>query len=110
MTPACSPGFALTGFERGPARGFHITFENGWTVSIQIGGGTYSGNYDAPITPGPGGKTPPSDTAEVAAWPAGGGLIEMPGGDTVAGYQSPAEVLALLNDIAGRPSAPAEAG
>lgn len=28
-------------------RGFHITFENGWTISVQWGAGTYSDNHDA---------------------------------------------------------------
>lgn len=39
-----APGFKITG-----VKGFHITFENGWTVSVQFGGGNYSDNYDEPI-------------------------------------------------------------
>ena len=26
-------------------RGFHMTFENGWTVSVMFGAGSYSDNY-----------------------------------------------------------------
>jgi hypothetical protein len=28
-------------------KGFSMTFDNGWTVSVQWGAGTYSSNYDA---------------------------------------------------------------
>lgn len=51
-------------------RGFHITFENGVTVSVQFGPGNYSDNYsrefsaDANREAGERG----SSTAEVAIW------------------------------------------
>jgi hypothetical protein len=91
------PGFAITG-----GKGFHITFENGWTVSVQFGPGNYGGNYDRSFRDE--GPIPPSTTAEVAAWPNGGEMITLAGGDTVEGYQTPAEVLALLMDVANRPA------
>jgi hypothetical protein len=90
------PGFAIC-----EQKGFHVTFENGWTVSVQFGGGNYSDNYDHRIGPGP---VPHSATAEVAAWPNGGEMIRLDCGDTVAGWQTPAQVLALMVDIAARPA------
>lgn len=106
QTAPSTPGFAVTGFNTGPARGFHVTFENGWTVSVQFGAGSYSANYDLNFDSP---KTPRSATAEVAAWPATGDMIEMPGGDTVAGWQTPEQVLALLVETAARPAAQIEA-
>jgi hypothetical protein len=93
---AKEPGFAIT-----DGKGFHITFANGWTVSVQIGPGNYCGNYDRSFRAE--GPLPPSMTAEVAAWPNGGEMITLNGGDTVGGYQSPAEVLALMVEIAAKP-------
>jgi len=48
--------------------GFQMTFGNGWTVSVQWGGGTYSSNYSQTA-----GK--PQETAlsaEIAAWDKAG--------------------------------------
>lgn len=91
-------GFKITG-----GRGFHITFPNLWTVSVQFGGGNYCENYNDPIgkeswvNSGEAGSV----DAEVAAWGEDGEMISF-GDDTVKGRQSPAEVLALLQDIAAR--------
>jgi hypothetical protein len=93
-----SPGFYITG-----KKGFHITFANDWTVSVQFGPGNYCDNYDRRIgfEEEQSGKDG-SSLAEVAAWGGDGKMIKM-GGDTVKGRVSPEEVLALLNDIAARP-------
>ncbi len=32
------------------ASGFCVTFENGWTISVQWGPGSYTDNYDEPVT------------------------------------------------------------
>jgi len=90
-------GFAIT---RG--KGFHVSFENGWTVSVQFGGGNYCDNYDDGI--GREVKSNPSTTAEVAILSPSGELIELPDGDTVLGWQTPAQVLSLLIETAERPS------
>ena len=37
--------FSITG-----NRGFHMTFENGYTVSVQFGKGNYCDNYDLPLS------------------------------------------------------------
>ncbi|CAN7172835.1 hypothetical protein [Brevundimonas sp. LjRoot202] len=91
-----APGFRIC-----DQKGFHVTFENGWTVSVQFGRGNYSGNYDH--TGAYADPVPASPTAEVAAWPNGGEMIALGDGDTVLGWQTPEQVLALMNDIAARP-------
>jgi hypothetical protein len=98
------PGFCVT-----EGKGFQITFENGWTVSVQFGGGNYSGNYDLPVGSGRAAPVPPSSTAEIAAWdPAGQwyefGTFEDEYRDTVKGYCPPATVLAFMKYVAGRPA------
>lgn len=85
-------------------KGFHMTFKNGWTASVQWGPGTYSEHHDTWDFDRP--KNEPrweSTTAEVAAWPNGGSLIDL-GGATVRGYLSADEVLAFLNEIARKDS------
>ena len=80
--------------------GFHITFENGWTVSVQFGPGNYCDNYNRRIGEEDEicGKEG-SYTAECAVWCGAGGLYPHPdwGGDTVTNRSTPAEVLELLN-------------
>ena len=82
-------------------KGFHITFPNGWTVSVQWGPGNYcdarkSGldAYDAPK------RTDEwmSATAEIAAWDAKNNWYDF-GNDTVKGHCSPDEVLEFMNMI-----------
>jgi hypothetical protein len=99
LRDARPPGFKITF-----GKGFHVTFDNGWTVSVQIGGGNYCANYDEPI----GGlalnsayELPPSATAEIAAWGPDGNWHDF-GGDTVAGYKTPAEVLGFMQEIASK--------
>jgi hypothetical protein len=94
-----APGFKITG-----RRGFHVTFDNGWTVSVQFGGGNYCANYNEPIArehSDPAYVLPPSATAEIAAWPQEGEWYDF-GGDTVAGYKTPADVLAFMQEIASK--------
>lgn len=92
------PGFNITG-----KKGFHITFENGWTVSVQFGPANYCEHYDREI-----GKDEEacgkegSYDAEVAAWGPESDykLIVITTGDTVLARQSPAQVLALFQAAA----------
>ena len=86
--------------------GFHITFENGYTVSVQFGPGNYCDNYDMEIgidseIAGENGST----TAECAVWASDGALIcyEDWGGDSVSNRSTPAEVLELLVWAATQP-------
>ncbi len=82
-------------------KGFHITFENGYTVSVQWGAGNYCENYDKnTFTEEEQFKTGEeiSFTAEIAVWASDKKMIKMPGwDDTVKGWCSPKEVLKLMN-------------
>ena len=71
-------------------KGFQISFNNGYTVSVQFGSGTYCSNRDLPY----GEKVPPSDTAETALMTKDG-FVEYQG-DDVQGYMTPSEVLKLM--------------
>ena len=82
--------FKITG-----GKGFHITFDSGWTVSVQFGPGNYSDNYHASflheVECGEQGST----TAEVWCF---NGKTQWP--SDPLGYQSPAQVLAILSAAA----------
>lgn len=87
-------------------KGFHISFENGWTVSVQFGPGNYCDNYDMRIgyENEEAGKRG-SATAECAAWGPDNEMVVHPefGGDTVGGRMTPKQVLALLNWASEQP-------
>ena len=84
------PGFSIT---RG--KGFHISFENGWTVSVQFGHGNYSDNYDAnfdnisSVEAGARG----SQCAEVWCFNSG---TKDNWPDDPLGYQTPAQVAQII--------------
>lgn len=76
--------------------GFHMTFENGWTISVQFGSGNYISNREHEGT---------SADAEIAAWPASGEWYTFEdSGDQVLGWQSPADVLRWMNFFANMPA------
>lgn len=88
------------GFKITAGKGFHVTFENGITVSVQWGPGNYCDNYDERIDHDSDvacGKRG-SDVVETAVI-RGKNLIEVPmwPGDTVQPHMSPEDVLNLLN-------------
>jgi hypothetical protein len=86
------------GFSICDGKGFHIGFENGYTISVQFGPGNYCDNYDMRIghEDGAAGKRG-SMTAECAVISPQGNLIELPGcSDSVTNRSSPAEVLELM--------------
>ena len=80
-------------FEISNNKGFQITYKNGYTVSVQFGGGNYCTNRDLPIEDY-GKSVPPSDTAETALMTKDGFVSYQ--GDDVQGYMSPSEVLKLM--------------
>ena len=84
------------------AKGFHMTFDNGWTASVQWGAGNYSDNHDASFEDERTERNTQSTTAEVAAWPRDGGLVKLGSGDTVAGYLKANQVLEFLNWVASQ--------
>ena len=83
--------------------GFHITFENGYTVSVQFGPGNYCDNYNMRVGEDDelAGKQG-SNTAECAMWQGEDELLPLPAfmgedGDSVSNRSTPSEVLQLLN-------------
>ncbi len=94
------PGFRITS-----AKGFHITFSNGWTISVQFGPGNYCENYYADISRE--GNTDAGEkgsaTAETAYWGPDGNMVEEDG-DSVQGYQTVDQVMARIDRIRAMPS------
>lgn len=92
-----------------------LRFENGYTLSIVWGDGTYSSNHDAAYGerhPDIGFSEEPfteeARTAELGVWMPEGELMQWPMGDTVAGYV-PAWVIArLVEEMKDWPSAEVE--
>jgi len=77
--------------------GFHITFENGYAVSVQFGPGNYCDNYDMEIGLDDEKAGRGSSNAECAVWAKDGTRCLIDGTVTVSNRSTPAEVLALLN-------------
>ena len=81
-------------------KGFQITFENGYSVSVQFGPGNYCENMDLPYNHGE--EVPMSNTAETALISPDGFVAYQ--GDDVQGHMSPKDVLELLNYAEGLPT------
>jgi hypothetical protein len=93
----------LSGLQITSGKGFHLTFKNGWTASVQFGYGNYCEHYDLVDNIGKiGSETLPwqSHDAEVARFPHDGELERLEDGDTVAGHLDADQVLAFLNKTA----------
>lgn len=91
-------------------KGFHMTFENGMTASVQWGAGNYCDNHFPRDMDFSCSKDASSNTAEVAVIYKGD-LIdfidefipeECSTDGTVAGYMSPEDVLYFLNKVKER--------
>ena len=87
------------------ANGFHMTFANGLTVSVQWGFGTYSDNYDNSNALYRVGEA--STTAEVAVFGQDGEFVNPScfgnfgdGFDDVVGHLSANEVADFINAVA----------
>jgi hypothetical protein len=83
------------------SKGFHISFPNGWTISVQFGIGNYCGkypydqrDYDAPSKS----RTWESPDAEVAIWADGRDMHDP------EGWQSPLAVAELIALLASDPA------
>lgn len=94
------------GFRVTSGTGFHITFENGWTVSVQFGQFNYCAarHMDTDVALYQESSKTQVETAEIAAWDRANNWHDF-GEDTVAGWKSPAEVLAFMAEIASLPDA-----
>lgn len=75
-------------------KGFRVTFENGYTVSVQFGPGNYGSNYNLGFESM--GKPMSADLAETALIDPAGNFVPYKE-DDVQGNQSPADVLVLMN-------------
>lgn len=73
--------------------GFQMTFANGWTVSVQWGGGTYSDNRYTDFR-----SVTESPTAEIAAWDKEGKWYNF-GDDTVKGWCPADQVAAFIREV-----------
>jgi hypothetical protein len=98
---------ANPGFSTFAKSGFHIRFENGWTVSVQSGPTNYCSNrnreeaisiLDDSIAFG---AELSCANAEVAVWDAKGDYHTFDG-DLSKGWVTPAELLAILTEIAAK--------
>ena len=75
-------------------KGFQITFNNGYTVSVQFGPGNYSSNYTLSMLDNMG-KPMTANSAETALVDPDGNFVAYKD-DDVQGYQTPNDVLELL--------------
>ncbi len=78
-------------------KGYHVTFANGWTVSVQWGYGNYCENrsMDRYNTGQP---VAPSSTAEIAAW-KGKTWHYFANNEKVDGWKTPEEVAAFMVEV-----------
>jgi len=76
------------------SKGFHMSFENGLTISVQFGWGNYCSNRNSLKNDFKrGGECAESETAEIAIWDESGEMYEFDGpGDKVCGHLSVDEV------------------
>ena len=78
--------------KNGFSNGFHMTFENGWTISVQIGKGNYISDRE---------HDGQSVDAEIAAWDKNGEWYTFEDSqDQVLGWQTPDQVLFWMNFFA----------
>lgn len=82
--------FDITG-----GKGFHMTFANGWTISVQFGAGSYCDHHDKLYSFND--YHGPSRTAEFAAW-----FEEDTHVRDVEGYLTTDEVAKLISKFAGK--------
>ena len=76
------------------SQGFQMTFENGWTVSVQFGRANYADNRRG---------TNQSKTAEIAAWDQNDDWCKFEN-DSVKGYCSTDEVVDFMVMIKAKES------
>jgi hypothetical protein len=89
--------------------GFKMTFDNGWTVSVQWGNGNYCQNkYKTPenlhdFYNGRSREFVECKDAEVAVWDGAGVWFRLGEGDDVIGWVSPDRVAQILTQVAQFP-------
>ena len=73
-------------------KGFQMTFESGWTISVQWGRGNYCERMNSSIDEDRKQMTVESTSAEIAIWNKDGEWYTFDNGDTVLGYLTADEV------------------
>jgi hypothetical protein len=81
-------------------KGFQMTFQNGWTISVQFGFGNYCQNNHHPegFYFSQNVAIVESQDAEIAIWDKEGKFYNF-GGDDVKGYCSPNEVAEWIEKV-----------
>jgi hypothetical protein len=98
----------MRGFNITDGQGFHVTFANGYTVSVQFGAGSYCANRRCHFEESQAAAARGCPDAEIAAWGASGTWYRRPDwDDDVKGWVSPDDVLAFMQEVAALPH-PAE--
>ena len=95
----------MSRFSNSRGSGFHLTFDNNWTVSVQFGGGHYCDNYNESwnfaqerVAKS---DSIQSSTAEIAVWSnriGDNGMISLEN-DTVRGYTTADEVAQVIHKV-----------
>lgn len=92
-------------FKTHAQRGFWLTFDNGWVVSVQWGPGCYGTNYDEPFENRDERQFEASE-AEVWAWNTVTGENEP---DEPMGWQTPDQLAEFIATISGKSRTPVPA-
>lgn len=98
------------GFQSTARKGFHMTFDNGWTVSVQWGPGNYCNNRCVTSDyPDPGARAANHDwastTAEIAVIDPTGDFRPLRPEDDVVGWLKPELVARVLFEMSLEPPA-----
>ena len=92
----------MSRFSNSEGRGFHLTFENDWTISVQFSGGHYCDNkhesYDWARNRVMDSMPVHSSNAEIAVWRRNGELIWL-GNDNVRGWTTTDEVAQVIHKL-----------
>lgn len=86
--------------------GFHMTFENGWTVSVQFRPWNYCDNKDyqqSVVDWRPNPNKYSCNNAEIAAWDKDDNWYNFDNDDTVKGYVSANQIANFIQKISAKP-------
>lgn len=84
-------------------KGFQITFENGWTISVQFGFGNYCSKKQSGYKESMESDIWSSDDAEIAIWDKEGNWYNF-GNDEVKGFCSADEVAEWIQFTSKQPA------
>lgn len=77
-------------------RGFHMTFENGWTISVQFGTYNYCSARNQSIEDDRKWLDELCPDAEVAIFDPTGAFVNFKSGDSVRGWSNPDDVALIM--------------